>query len=205
MPGEPAVALSCARLNGLVKGERDETAGKGKSGDEQARAGPSGATSPRMGTESSQLVVEPSWKRPVRVGCGLNNLVNTCYLNSVLQVLTYTPSLVNFVQSHHGAAACRAPPSRVCMLCVLRQHVSTVHNGAARGSISPTQFIVNLKGKSLCVFYHFPLLFNLLTCRSVSTKFPATLPQVFQCLLSPSLSCFLEFARGLEAVSANKQ
>ena len=52
--------------------------------------------------------VEIQWKEVRRIGPGLANLGNTCFLNSVMQVLTYTPPLVNFVISDiHGPNTCK--------------------------------------------------------------------------------------------------
>ena len=51
--------------------------------------------------------VEMQWKQIRRVGAGLTNMGNTCFLNSVIQVLTYTPPLVNYLMSDKHKSKCK--------------------------------------------------------------------------------------------------
>lgn len=46
------------------------------------------------------------WKSPRTVGAGLCNLGNTCFLNSVLQCLLYTPPLFNYLASTNHQQKC---------------------------------------------------------------------------------------------------
>jgi ubiquitin carboxyl-terminal hydrolase 36/42 len=66
---------------------------------------PDGVPEPKMVLyTASQLVM--GWREARPVGCGLCNLGNTCFLNSVLQCLTYTPPLFNYVASGQHSKTC---------------------------------------------------------------------------------------------------
>ena len=54
--------------------------------------------------DSQNLVLE--WKSSHGIGAGLCNLGNTCFLNSVLQCLLYTPPLYNYLTSADHKKKC---------------------------------------------------------------------------------------------------
>lgn len=51
--------------------------------------------------------LEMKWLSQRGVGSGLSNMGNTCFLNSVLQCLTYTPPLYNYLVSDHHKRICK--------------------------------------------------------------------------------------------------
>uniref|UniRef100_A0A8C9SX91 Ubiquitin carboxyl-terminal hydrolase n=1 Tax=Scleropages formosus TaxID=113540 RepID=A0A8C9SX91_SCLFO len=64
------------------------------------------------------------WNQVHRIGAGLHNLGNTCFLNSALQCLTYTPPLANYMLSREHSKTCHEPG--FCMMCTMQNHVTQV-------------------------------------------------------------------------------
>ncbi|KAM6297473.1 ubiquitin carboxyl-terminal hydrolase 36 [Aegotheles albertisi] len=82
------------------------------------------------------------WERVQRVGAGLHNLGNTCFLNSTVQCLTYTPPLANYLLSREHGRSCGQ--GGFCMMCVMQNH--TIQAFANSGNaIKPVSFIRDLK------------------------------------------------------------
>ncbi|XP_004642574.1 ubiquitin carboxyl-terminal hydrolase 17-like protein 6 [Octodon degus] len=66
--------------------------------------------------------IQLRWIRPYRAGAGLRNVGNTCYMNAMLQCLTYTPPLANYMLSLQHKPTCLG--MRFCMLCSMRNHIN---------------------------------------------------------------------------------
>ncbi|MCO5587100.1 hypothetical protein L7F22_041047 [Adiantum nelumboides] len=78
---------------------------------------------------ASGISLEMNWlPLQARKGCplGLKNLGNSCYLNSVLQCLTYTPPLANFCLRNHHSSSCSLAngSSSICLFCVVEKRIA---------------------------------------------------------------------------------
>ncbi|XP_053911784.1 ubiquitin carboxyl-terminal hydrolase 36-like [Cuculus canorus] len=82
------------------------------------------------------------WQRTHPIGAGLQNLGNTCFLNSTVQCLTYTPPLANYLLSREHSRTCQR--GEFCMLCTMEKHVLQVFSSSG-SAIQPTAFVRNIK------------------------------------------------------------
>ncbi|XP_065550122.1 ubiquitin carboxyl-terminal hydrolase 36-like [Lathamus discolor] len=103
---------------------------------------------PGDGIPAPQVVLFPverlsmQWQRVHPIGAGLRNLGNTCFLNSTVQCLTYTPPLANYLLSKEHR--CTSDQGSFCMICIMQNHVAQAF--ANSGSvIEPTAFVQDLK------------------------------------------------------------
>ncbi|NWQ58920.1 UBP42 hydrolase, partial [Neopipo cinnamomea] len=64
------------------------------------------------------------WLHTRRPGPGLRNLGSTCYVNVILQCLTYTPPLANYLLSRQHSQSCRQQV--FCMMCIMEDHVRKI-------------------------------------------------------------------------------
>lgn len=51
------------------------------------------------------------WTQGHRIGAGLQNMGNTCFLNSALQCLTYTPPFANYMLTREHSKICMSHDS----------------------------------------------------------------------------------------------
>ncbi|XP_027755399.1 ubiquitin carboxyl-terminal hydrolase 42-like [Empidonax traillii] len=82
------------------------------------------------------------WQQRQRPGPGLRNLGSTCYINVILQCLTYTPPLANYLLSCEHSQLCFQ--QGFCMMCIMEAHVRKVLRSSA-SSIWPKAVIRDLK------------------------------------------------------------
>lgn len=85
--------------------ESDESCKSAKSHDANAKSHDDGIPSPKRVLYDPEKI-QMKWSRVRGVGTGLANMGNTCFLNSVIQCLSYSSPLHNFLISGQHKTSC---------------------------------------------------------------------------------------------------
>lgn len=91
---------------------------------------------------ADKLCLEWWPRRMQKIGAGLHNLGNTCFLNATLQCLSYTPPLVNHLLSDEHTDSCKQVG--FCMMCELQVHIRRCYENSGH-AIKPQSILQKLK------------------------------------------------------------
>lgn len=146
----PTALDMAQKHNAVVLGATKEAQAKEMAGTNRRRSDGNGRTSEgtaaKDDAETSSIRFEWTDIAQVRVGSGLQNLGNSCYMNAVLQCLTHTPALAQWcLEGRHARARCAAAAhGAFCALCAFERHVGMAMQAKKR-TVSPTTFARGLR------------------------------------------------------------
>ncbi|XP_077292771.1 uncharacterized protein LOC143915827 [Arctopsyche grandis] len=89
-----------------------------------------------------QSAVRHGWRLGWQVGSGMQNIGNTCYLNSTLQALFHVSAFANWLISENHSEKCNQQNGN-CIICGMRKTLIDTQNSG--GPIKPWQVYSNLR------------------------------------------------------------
>lgn len=92
--------------------------------------------------EFDKLLNWNSIKGPAR---GLENMGNTCFMNSALQCLASTPSFAQFMSMRTHRAACRVPKEKFCAFCWAENFIGNLMHSSKRNPAAPKILARNIR------------------------------------------------------------
>ncbi|KAH0462808.1 hypothetical protein IEQ34_010383 [Dendrobium chrysotoxum] len=137
-------SLGELRLENLKPGSSGVGAGAGASGGGVGVVEVTNAKRSVLG-EFYEHGFDPEFSFRIRfqkIGAGLENMGNTCYLNSVLQCLTYTEPFAAYLQSGKHKSTCRN--AGFCAMCALQNHVMVALQSTGK-ILRPFHLVKNLR------------------------------------------------------------
>lgn len=96
-------------------------------------------------SSSAHSLLELNWSKIRKIGIGLLNLGNNCYLNATLQCLAYTPPLSQWLLSKPHSPTCKFKQIKgFCSLCEVERIIGDIFN-SANGCAKPNTLCFNIR------------------------------------------------------------
>ncbi len=93
------------------------------------------------------LLLDLQWSKIKKIGTGLFNLGNNCYLNATLQCMAYTPSLSQWLVNRPHTPVCKLKLLKdFCSLCEVEKIIYDIFN-SCNGCAKPNSLCFNIKSK----------------------------------------------------------
>lgn len=163
-----AVALVNERRIEFVTAKRVRVVGETATQDSAATGAAAAATARQKKVLVEKDAVERllGWRQAKKIGPGFANLGNTCYLNSVLQCLSYTPSLAQYLLQKDVQASLLGANSSsnsklqlsskhhnnnngsgggFCALRVMARLLQSVHGAGGGRVLQPKDMVMNIR------------------------------------------------------------